>query len=210
MDQMQTVTSTKSNKEYVKCTDAYHSVANATHDISFSCLFSFRLSKSATQQEAMHVLNSLYESMTERVRNHACYSSEDPVVDQPEPTLSEDDLDPQAKRRKLNEQNLAEKPAVREAREKAGEYIMTFGIHKNKPIKELPIDYIRWILGVRQEGRNFLTLPPSKSKAWLLSDQIGCVYAARQFMTWTCWACGSQDTRYKNAKLCTSCWHTLG
>ena len=117
--------------------------------------------------------------------------------------------DQQAKRRKRNELEIAEKPVDIEAREKAGEYIVNFGVHKGKRLKDLPIDYVKWIIGFRQKDREFVPLPSSQT-SWLRSNQTSCLIAAQQFMIWRCWACGIEDSRFKNGKLCTSCWHRLG
>jgi len=131
-----------------------------------------------------------------------------PVEEVTEQEVPEDE-DPEAKRRKRNEKELEEKPAAIEARGKAGEYVMEFGVHKNKRLKDVPRDYIMWILGVKQAGKEFRPLPASQT-SWLRANQPGCLLAAQQFMTWRCWACFMEDSRFKNGKLCTSCWHTLG
>jgi hypothetical protein len=111
----------------------------------------------------------------------------------------------QEKRLKKNEEDLAEKPAVLEDRAKAGEYVISFGQHKNKKLADLPITYLWWILGVQQKGRIFEQLPQDKTK-WIKENAMDCFIAARRYMAWRCWSCGDRDTKFKTSKLCTYCW----
>ena len=127
------------------------------------------------------------------------------VVDTGPQASAEDEI--QEKRRKRNEQDLAQKPGDLEQRAKAGEYVLTFGAHKNKPLKQVPMDYMRWMLGTKQQGREFTPLPADKT-SWIRSTQMEAIMNAQMFMRWRCWACGEGDTRFKNAKLCASCWHS--
>jgi hypothetical protein len=112
------------------------------------------------------------------------------------------------KRRKRNEEALLDKPLQLELRSSAGEFVVRFGQHKGKRIKELPMDYLKYILGVRQAGREFVPLAQDKT-SWIKSNAMDCYLAARQFVTWRCWACGIRDTRFKESKLCTQCWCQL-
>jgi hypothetical protein len=138
-----------------------------------------------------------------------CLVADQVLARLPEPVLAEAEDDVQTKRRKRNEDELEDKPAALEARVKAGEYRLTFGVHKSKPVKELPMDYRRWILGVKQEGRAFKPLPDDKT-SWIRNNQMEAVAHVHQYMVWRCWACSEGDTRFKNARLCTSCWHGGG
>lgn len=121
---------------------------------------------------------------------------------------AKEDDNSQQKRKRLNEQDLVEKSSVLEARTKAGEYVLTFGKHKNEQLNQVPIGYVRWILGVRQEGRKFHH-EYSDQTTWVRTNVMACFIAAQQFMAWRCWACGIQDTRFKHSKLCTDCWRVL-
>jgi hypothetical protein len=113
------------------------------------------------------------------------------------------------KRTRQNEEDLAKKPAALEARERAGEHIIAFGKHKGKKLKSLPLDYIKWMLGFKQKGRDFLSLPPADMQ-WIRSNHVDTLLAAQQYMAWRCWACGTEDSRFKQGRLCPACWHLLG
>ncbi len=155
----------------------------------------------------MYIIKGLAESTSQMA--NICAVVDKVLVHLPEATPAEAEDDVQTKRRKRNEDDLAEKPAALEARAKAGEYCLTFGVHKSKPLKDLPLDYTRWMLGVKQEGREFKPLPADKT-SWIRNNQMEAVFHVQQFMVWRCWACGAGDTRFKNARLCTSCWHGSG
>ena len=121
------------------------------------------------------------------------------------PRISEPEISVEDQRKLRNEKDLQEKPNVLEQREKAGEFVIPFGKHKDKRLKQVPLDYIRWILGFKQEGKRFNPLETASS--YIKNSQPETLANAHKYMMWRCWACGVEDTRFKNAKLCTSCWH---
>ena len=155
----------------------------------------------------MAIIKGLAESTLQMA--NICAVADRVLARLPEAAQAGTDDDVQTKRRKRNEDELAEKPAALEARAKAGEYRLTFGAHKSKQVKDLPVDSMRWVLGVKQEGREFKALPAEKT-SWIRNNQLELVAHAQQFMVWRCWACGAGDTRFKTARLCTSCWHGSG
>jgi uncharacterized protein (DUF3820 family) len=115
-------------------------------------------------------------------------------------------IDQEESKRRRHEIDLTEKPALLEQRSKSGEHVIPFGKHKGKQIKELPLDYVRWMLGYKREGRNFTTIPADKLN-WMRTTQYESLGHAQKYMVWRCWGCGSEDTRFKHSKLCTTCWH---
>ena len=121
-----------------------------------------------------------------------------------------DQLSPQAKRQKQDEMDLAEKNTALEQREIAGNYVITFGKYKGTTLKQVPLDYIRWMLGFKQKGRKFESIPVnSGNTGWIKSTQYEALSNATKYMAWRCWACRDGDIRFKNSKLCTACWHEL-
>lgn len=121
------------------------------------------------------------------------------------PQKSEPELSVSDQKRLRDEKDVQEKPSILEQREKAGEFVIPFGKHKDKKMKQVPLDYIRWILGFKQEGKRFNPLETASS--YIKNSQPETLANAHKYMLWRCWACGVEDTRFKNAKLCTSCWH---
>ena len=111
----------------------------------------------------------------------------------------------QEKRQKQNEEDLADKPVILELRAKAGEFVLTFGKHRDKRIKDLPIWYLQWILGVQQTGRHFNPLDQEKT-VWMRTNAMDCFLEARRYMQWRCWSCGIRDSTFKDCKLCKQCW----
>jgi len=109
------------------------------------------------------------------------------------------------KRQKQNEEDLAEKPAILKVRAEAGEFMLTFGKHRNTRIKDLPIGYLQWILGVRQNGRHFNPMDQEKT-VWIRTNHTDCYLEARRYMQWRCWSCGINDSTFKDGKLCRQCW----
>lgn len=106
---------------------------------------------------------------------------------------------------KQNECDLDAKPNDLKVRAVAGSYVLSFGKHKGQAIKDLPIGYIRWILGGKQNGRKIEALPADRPK-WIWDTQMETVVNVQKYMLWRCWVCGAADTRYKTAKLCSGCW----
>lgn len=122
------------------------------------------------------------------------------------PRISKPEISVSDQRKLRDEKDVQEKPSMLEQREKAGEFVIPFGKHKDKKMKQVPMDYMRWILGFKQEGKKFNPLETTAS-SYIRSSQPETLVNAHKFMLWRCWACGVEDTRFKNAKLCTSCWH---
>lgn len=106
---------------------------------------------------------------------------------------------------KQNECDLEAKPNDLLVRAVAGSHVLSFGKHRDQAIKDLPIGYIRWILGGKQNGRKIEALPADRPK-WIWDTQMETVVNVQKYMLWRCWACGAADTRYKTAKLCSGCW----
>jgi uncharacterized protein (DUF3820 family) len=89
---------------------------------------------------------------------------------------------------------------------KAGDFVIPFGRYQGKHIKSVPPTYLCWLMGAKREGRNF-TFKTDEALNWTRSRHAVTLAHVHNFLVWRCWACGSQDMRFKHARLCTSCWH---
>ena len=84
----------------------------------------------------------------------------------------------------------------------AGEFILTFGKHKGSQLKDVELSYLAWAIGYKRSGMKFAPNPD-----YCVSDNHPLAYEKiRTYMAWRCWACRSPSVRFRNAKLCTSCW----
>ena len=103
-------------------------------------------------------------------------------------------------------QDQAEKEDLVEQSRRAGEFVIPFGKHQGKQVKTLPVTYLCWLMGARREGRNFV-FKTDDALAWTRARHAVTLAQVQTYLVWRCWACGSQDMRFKHARLCTSCWH---
>ena len=126
----------------------------------------------------------------------------------------EDNCDRLAKRAKTQEIQ-DEKEELDEEEEKArlvqqsklaGDHVLMFGQHKGKSLKEVPVSYLGWMLGMKREGREFFPMPVT-NHGWILANHADSIAQVKAYLTWRCWGCKSTSTRFKFSRLCADCWH---
>ncbi len=109
----------------------------------------------------------------------------------------------------LAKQDGDDKDSLLKQSERAGEARMSFGKHKGMRIKEIPLSYLSWLLGVKRVGREFEKVAMDKH-GWIVSNHADIMAQVKSYLTWRCWACGSCDVRFKFSRLCMDCWHSAG
>lgn len=104
------------------------------------------------------------------------------------------------------DQEQSEKADLVEQSRRAGKFVIPFGKHQGKPIDATPATYLCWLMGVKQDGREFIH-KTDEALTWTRARHAVTLAQVQTFLVWRCWACGSQDVRFRHARLCTSCWH---
>jgi hypothetical protein len=102
-----------------------------------------------------------------------------------------------------------DKESLLKQSERVGEARMPFGKHKGTRIKEVPLSYLCWLLGLKQVGREFERVPMDKH-GWVVSNHAETMGQVKLYLTWRCWACRACDVRFKFSRLCSDCWHHAG
>lgn len=103
-------------------------------------------------------------------------------------------------------QDQTERAELVEQSRRAGEFVFPFGKHQGKKVKSVPAAYLCWLMGARREGRDFV-FKTDEALNWTRARHAITIAQVQTFLVWRCWACGSQDMRFKHARLCTACWH---
>jgi hypothetical protein len=106
----------------------------------------------------------------------------------------------------IQELEQKEKTSLIEESDKAGCFIIPFGKHKGTLINKAPPDYLCWLMGMRREAGKYLPASTEGLK-WVRANQNETLSQVKKYLTWRCWECGSHDVRFRNAHLCTHCWH---
>lgn len=106
----------------------------------------------------------------------------------------------------LEHDDSGEKTRLLEQSKRAGDFLIPFGKHKGRAVKDLPQSYRCWLLGMKQVGREFENVPMDKH-GWIISNHADVIVQVKAYLTWRCWTCGSTDTRFQFSRLCPECWH---
>jgi uncharacterized protein (DUF3820 family) len=109
------------------------------------------------------------------------------------------------KRLREDVQEYSDKAELVELSRQAGLTVLPFGKHEGKQLDKVPKAYLCWLLGHKRKGREFVPIPVD-AQSWIRSRHADTLSQVQAYLTWRCWACGSQEVRFKNARLCTACW----
>ena len=84
----------------------------------------------------------------------------------------------------------------------ASHFILTFGKHKSAHLRDVDLSYLTWAIEYKRSG---MTLTPNPDYG-VSENHLLASTRIKAYLAWRCWACRSTAVRFRNAKLCTSCW----
>ena len=91
------------------------------------------------------------------------------------------------------------------ASEMAGDYVLTFGKHKDSPLRRVDMSYLTWILGFKRNGQKY-SLIDSEANQWIQENNPVVVQEVRKYLSWRCWMCRSTDVKFSSSRFCRSCF----
>jgi hypothetical protein len=106
-------------------------------------------------------------------------------------------------------EELDSKEAEMKASSEAGNWVLPFGKYANQRIAEVDAHYLSWIMGFKLQKCAFVETTFCEALPYIRDNHRPSVEKVKQFLTWRCWVCHEQNTTFKRAKLCVSCWKRL-
>ncbi len=88
----------------------------------------------------------------------------------------------------------------------SGQWILQFGKYRGEKIADIEPSYLFWMLGYRLQKNIFVETHNNEALPYIRENHQQTLNKVNKFLTWRCWTCHSQNTRFKTAKLCTDCW----
>ena len=148
------------------------------------------------------LMTSITEDALERLRDEdlrALSGTIDKILEGRRKRSREDDEDDEANTRAIEEAN---KIIEKQESVTASDFVLPFGKHKGSTLQDVDLGYLTWAIGYKRAGMTFTPRP----ECGIMESHPQAYTRIKSYLTWRCWACRSTAVRFRNAKLCTSCW----